>query len=198
MLKKILIISGGILIVGVLAAGALIRTTAVLARQNGETLNGNASPAGLHNGWGNAQAYHQGYPNHDTPKAFGNGQQNGNGNGNGNANGQGARGVQDGSGPIETREWVTLNGSVSAVDSYSMTFQTADSSTIEIAPRAWRYAQEQGFSVNAGDSVSVQGFYDEDGEFEAAVITNLASGQSVTLRDQNGRPLWAGGRRGGS
>lgn len=190
MLKKILIISGGILIITVLAAGALIRTTTVLARQNGEVPNGNAPSAYLHNGWENAHAYHQGYPNDDSPRAFGNGQQNGNGNG------QGARGAQDGSGPIETRQQATLNGSVSAIDDYGLTFQTADGGTIEIAPRAWRYAQEQGFRVNVGDSISVQGFYDEDGIFEAAIITNLASGQSVTLRDQNGRPLWAGGRGG--
>jgi hypothetical protein len=43
--------------------------------------------------------------------------------------------------------------------------------------------------------VQLTGFY-EEADFEIQALHNLASGQSLALREQNGRPLWAGGGRG--
>ena len=49
--------------------------------------------------------------------------------------------------------------------------------------------------AQAGDSVSLTGFY-EDGDFEVGQIDDQTTGQTVSLRDESGRPLWAGrGRR---
>jgi hypothetical protein len=51
------------------------------------------------------------------------------------------------------------------------------------------------FALQAGESVGVQGYW-EDGEFKTAQITRLADGQTLALRDTNGRPAWAGGGQG--
>jgi hypothetical protein len=43
--------------------------------------------------------------------------------------------------------------------------------------------------------VKLVGFYEND-ELQIAHLTNTNSGQMVLLRDENGRPMWAGqGRR---
>jgi hypothetical protein len=49
------------------------------------------------------------------------------------------------------------------------------------------------FVLTVGDEVTVYG-YDEDGEFKAGVVENLTSGASIILREESGRPMWAGWR----
>jgi hypothetical protein len=56
------------------------------------------------------------------------------------------------------------------------------------------YLEDQGLMLQAGESVQVQGYW-EDGEFKAAQVTRLHDGQTVTLRDEVGRPAWAGSSR---
>jgi hypothetical protein len=66
-----------------------------------------------------------------------------------------------------------------------------------IENRPWWFAQEQGFVAAEGDELAIVGFY-EDGAFEAGRLDNLTTGLSVPIREESGRPLWAGGgRRGG-
>ena len=55
----------------------------------------------------------------------------------------------------------------------------------------------QGFALNAGDRVQVNGYWEDD-EFKAAQLTNTATGQTLALRDEFGRPAWAGGGRNAS
>jgi hypothetical protein len=43
----------------------------------------------------------------------------------------------------------------------------------------------------------VEGFYEDALSLEARTVTLVSTGQTVVLRDENGRPMWAGGRRGG-
>ena len=93
-------------------------------------------------------------------------------------------------------EWVTLQGTVTAVDASLLEVTTSDGKVILVENRAWWFAQEQGLTLAAGDSVSLTGFYD-DGVFEASSITSLATSQTVSLRDADGRPLWAGRGNGG-
>lgn len=88
-------------------------------------------------------------------------------------------------------EWVTLQGTVTAVDASLLEVTTSDGKMILVENRAWWFAQEQGLTLAAGDSVSLTGFYD-DGVFEAGSITSLATSQTVSLRDADGRPLWSG------
>jgi hypothetical protein len=101
-----------------------------------------------------------------------------------------------GVGQAEVDEWITLEGTVSAVDDTSMLVTTVEGETVTIENRAWSFAQEAGFAVQSGDRVRLVGFY-EDGDLEVGTIENLSSGIQVQLREASGRPLWAGrGRRG--
>jgi hypothetical protein len=117
----------------------------------------------------------------------------------------GAPGDGTGTGQAQVDEWVTLDGVVVSVDSDELVVQTTDGQEILMDGRPWQFTQEQGFSVQVGDQVTLIGFY-EDGDpatgsghsFEVGQIHNASNGQVVLIRDESGRPLWAGqGRRGG-
>jgi hypothetical protein len=84
-------------------------------------------------------------------------------------------------------EWETLTGKVTAVDG-EVTVQTAAG---EVLVGMGQAAYREGFTLDAGDSVSVTGFY-EDGEFKAGAVENLTTGETIVLRDETGRPVWAG------
>jgi len=121
----------------------------------------------------------------------------GHGQGNGSSQGDIVRdGDQTGTGQAEVDEWLTLAGAVVSADADVLVVDTA-SGEVAVENRGWWYAQEQGFVAQAGDQVVLTGFYENE-DFEVGQIDNLTSGQTVTLRDENGRPMWAGrGRRGG-
>lgn len=53
------------------------------------------------------------------------------------------------------------------------------------------YREQAGFTIHLGDELEVSGF-DEAEEFKAASVNNRTTGTSITLRDGNGRPMWAG------
>jgi uncharacterized protein YdeI (BOF family) len=120
----------------------------------------------------------------------------------GGGRGQGARGqggaADPGSAPgvgqAEVSEWVTVHGTVTSVDPDALVIQGSGGEEVVVENRPWWFAQEQGFSSQVGDQVTVRGFYDED-LFEAGEIADATNGQSVVIRDENGRPMWAG--RGG-
>jgi hypothetical protein len=84
-------------------------------------------------------------------------------------------------------EWETLTGKVTAVDGEAIV-QTAGG---EVLVGMGQAAYREGFALDAGDSVSVTGFY-EDGEFKAGAVENLTTGETIVLRDETGRPVWAG------
>ena len=133
-----------------------------------------------------------------TDEGYGNGQGNGNGNGGGSQGNGGSQTYGDGTGTGQAQvdEWLTLTGTVTAVDADLLAVDTAGGEVL-VENRGWWYAQEQGFAAQVGDQVTLTGFYENDA-FEVGQIDNLTTGQSVTLRDENGRPMWAGrGRRGG-
>ena len=71
----------------------------------------------------------------------------------------------------------------------------SDGRSVEVGGRAWQLAAAQNFTADIGDSVTVHGF-DENGVFEAGQIDNQSNGQTLSLRDTTGRPLWAGRGRG--
>ncbi|MCD6344029.1 MAG: hypothetical protein J7M17_00285, partial [Anaerolineae bacterium] len=52
-------------------------------------------------------------------------------------------------------------------------------------------AYREDFALEVGDEVTVLGFH-EDGEFKAGTVENLTTDETITLRDETGRPLWAG------
>jgi hypothetical protein len=95
-------------------------------------------------------------------------------------------------GQAEALELLNVRGTVVSVDTTSLVVETADGSQIEVQGRPWWFAQEQGFSAGIGDEVTLLG-YSENGEFIASQLSNLATSTTVNIREEGGRPLWAGG-----
>lgn len=74
----------------------------------------------------------------------------------------------------------------------TLTIDTAERGRLDLWLGRVGYASQQGVTFNAGESVTILGFDAPNGQFQAGEITNDATGQTLYLRDPNGRPLWAG------
>lgn len=106
--------------------------------------------------------------------------------------GGGGQGNRNGPSAVRAAvDWIVMEGTVTSVDDETLAIQTAEGE-IEIADRGWRFAREQGFTAQLGDRVQLTGFY-EEGELEIGDLLNLTSQEQVQIREQGGRPLWAGG-----
>lgn len=92
---------------------------------------------------------------------------------------------------VRSVDWETLTGKVIIVDG-DITVETAEG---EVLVGLGQAAYREGFALEVGEEVSVTGFH-EDGEFKAGSVENLTTGETLVLRDETGRPMWAGqGRR---
>ena len=194
MLKKIVLATVLIGLIGILVAGAVIRTmdkTTLVAEAHGPGYGRGNDEAGAYavNGSGQNRDYGRG----------------GNWGGYGSQGRADAPGDQTGTGQANVEEWLTLQGTVVSVDVDTLVVQTASGEQVTMENRPWWFAQEQGFSARVGDQVTLVGFYEGDDpstssghRFEVGQIDDVTNGQTVFIRDENGRPLWAGrGRRGG-
>ena len=112
----------------------------------------------------------------------------------GGAGGQSGLAASGGDPQAEVAEWVTLQGTVQSVSVDEAVLVVSTGETIVLDGRAWSFAQQAGFSMQAGEQVSLTGFY-EDGEFEIGMVEDRTSGQAIQLREQSGRPAWAGNGR---
>jgi hypothetical protein len=96
----------------------------------------------------------------------------------------------------EVDNWTSVEGTVMSADSSQVLVTLSNGEALEIAGRAWSYAQENSFSMQNGDQLRLTGFY-EDNELEIGTIENLTNGTTIRIREQSGRSLWAGrGRQG--
>jgi len=59
------------------------------------------------------------------------------------------------------------------------------------------YAQEMGFNPQNGDNLLLVSFYETSDHMGVSKLVKLTNGESVELRDESGRPRWAGWSRGG-
>jgi len=120
------------------------------------------------------------------------GVQNQNGARNGATN---ASALQDGSHvpqpQAQVDEWITLEGTLIALNRSNFTLQTTAGEQITFQAGQPRFFESQGVTLAVGDEVIVVGFW-QGTQFSAGDITRVATGQRVMLRDPNGRPLWAG------
>lgn len=71
-----------------------------------------------------------------------------------------------------TREMLTLEGIVESVSVDVLILNMDDGSQLEIAGRAWWFAQESGFSAQTGDKLNLTGFYGTEDHFETARLEN--------------------------
>jgi len=101
-----------------------------------------------------------------------------------------------GVGQAEVDEQVTLYGTVVSISSDLLVVELTDGSLLEVEGRVLSFLNEKGFSLSAGDELKITGFYEGE-SFEVIQITNDGSGETIRVRDQSGRPLWAGGRKNG-
>jgi hypothetical protein len=115
--------------------------------------------------------------------------------------GSGGNGQPGGSGNGTTQtavhEWLELQGEVESVDEIELTVALSGGELEILDAREWQFAQEQGFSAQVGDQIILYGFY-QGGDFKPGRVEDLTNGQSVLLRNSDGKPLWSGGGRGGN
>lgn len=129
----------------------------------------------------------------------------------GNGSGAGKQGARSGNGSqggyyrqpqvgenpqAEVESWISVEGIVTSADDSLATISLAHGGALEIEGRAWSYVLENGFSMQIGDQLRLTGFY-EDSLLEVGAIENLTRGTSIQIREQSGRPLWAGRSRQG-
>ncbi len=195
MLKKIVLGTLLVGLIGILVVGAVIRTMDKTERV------AEASGRGYGRNYAEADRYAAGGSTGLTTGVSGQGRggyaQDGNWGGYGGQGREDALGDQTGTGQANVEEWLTLQGTVVSVDADVLVVQTVSGEQVTMENRPWWFAQEQGFSAQVGDQVTLIGFYEGD-DLEVGQIDDITNGQTVLVRDENGRPLWAGrGRRGG-
>jgi hypothetical protein len=61
-----------------------------------------------------------------------------------------------------------------------------------------RYLMQENFNPKAGETVEARGYKMADGSLVAISVDLPASKKTLKLRDENGWPLWMGGRRSGA
>ena len=96
-------------------------------------------------------------------------------------------------GAAEVSEWVSVFGTVLEVSEEAILIQTDQGDELMIEGMTLRYTQEQGFYTSVGNRIRLTGFYENEA-FELGEIVDLSSGLVVAVREESGRPLWAGGR----
>ena len=182
MLKKITLVTLFIGLIGVLVAGAVIRTMGTMGRT-----------AFVAEAKGNGPGHDEASEHAEGESGLGRGSQ-----GQGNAGYYVAERQYpnyDGSPP---EEWLVHEGTVvlPPEDGVDLVIEMSDGKKLTVGTGPM-YMASQGFILQAGEPVQVLGYW-EDHEFKAAQLTCLTDGRTITLRDELGRPAWAGaGRRGG-
>lgn len=91
------------------------------------------------------------------------------------------------------QEWVTLSGTVSGYIPPNFTLLTADGHSIAAQLGNLSYVANLGLELHDGQPVSLTGYYDPSGSLAVGQITLTDNGQTFELRDELGRPMWAGG-----
>ena len=105
-----------------------------------------------------------------------------------------ADGLETGLANVE--EILTYAGTVASITNELWIVNLDDFGSLEIEGRILSYLQENGFSVSVDDQVVINGFIEGD-DFEVSGIQNQTTGVKIAVREETGRPLWAGGRGGG-
>jgi hypothetical protein len=187
MIKKVAIAALFVGLIGLLVTGAVIRTV----DKTGKVVEAQGLGEGRGNGYGAGFAEQDGDCDGE-----GAGSERGGGEGGGRGGyGQGTGGAarQTPNYEAEAEDWLEVEGTVvqSPVDGAELVIVTDGGEEITVGTGPG-YMEAQGFVLQAGERVQVQGYLD-DGELRAARIMRLRDGQTVTLRDQTGRPAWAGG-----
>ena len=109
-------------------------------------------------------------------------------------NGEGSNGGQ-GEVQIPADQWVTVEGTVTALTNNGLILQTMDGAALTVSFGRADFWQQQTVTFAVGDAISMLGFWQGE-QFSPGQVTKTATGERILLRDPNGRPLWAGPGRG--
>jgi hypothetical protein len=93
-------------------------------------------------------------------------------------------------------EWAEYEGNVISMDSSMILVETVEGSEIVIEGRALLFMQDSGFVTSIGNTLSITGFYEDD-EYKVATIVDQTTDEAIVVRDDGGRPGWAGNGWGG-
>lgn len=104
-----------------------------------------------------------------------------------------AAGSRDGQAQAVVSDWITLEGTVTAVELNALTIETAEGQSILIQLGPENFWTTQGTTLQEGDEVAITGFYEDGGTYSAGEVIMLKTGETLALRDADGRPLWSGG-----
>lgn len=88
--------------------------------------------------------------------------------------------------------WQAVEGAVISVGAEEMIVELADGREVLVEGHPWAYAQSQAFSPQVGHHLAMT-IFEEDGELKPGQMNDLSSGQTVTLRLEDGQPLWSTG-----
>jgi hypothetical protein len=187
MLKKVLL--GTLVLVVVAAVGMSI--------VNWWSNNGTALAAGIGQTWNGTN----GTPQPGMGQGMGQGQRRGQGQG-----GQGGQGQRSGQGQGGQGQggfsgvpqngftgYTTYQGTVSSYAAPNFTLVTADGQKLAVELGSLNYINSLGLNLKDGDAVTVSAFTGPNGILTVGKITLDATGQTYTLRSDQGRPMWAGG-----
>jgi hypothetical protein len=96
---------------------------------------------------------------------------------------------------IPADQWVTVEGSVTALTNNGLILQTSDGAALTVSFGRADFWQEQAVTFALEDTVALLGFWQGE-QFSSGQVIKTATGERILLRDPNGRPLWAGPGRG--
>ena len=96
----------------------------------------------------------------------------------------------------ESKDMVSFTGTVTQVNEDLLVILSEKGNEVVIENRAWWFATDAGFSAGIGDSIALNGFYEDVDKFEVSYIENLTKGVEVQIREGSECPFWAGNGRG--
>jgi hypothetical protein len=91
---------------------------------------------------------------------------------------------------VDTSHYAAGVGPGQGEASSYLLFGTTDGKEIRLVAGPSWYLDSQGLTFAAGDAVTVSGWYEADGDLVVASVAT--GGKAISLRDADGRPLWAG------
>lgn len=189
----------GFLIVALVGGSAyvLLRPNEASASQTGVGYTQNNNSRGQQaQGQGNGSQRDR--LNQGQPGQGAGGQNVGNGNGDGSGSRQGNPEVgespSDPAADHPSADWISWTGTVMRLEGDTLTLETADGPLAAHLGPEW-YWETVKVTLEPGDEIQVVGFYEAE-MLEVAQLENLTTGETATLRDDTGRPLWAGRGRG--
>ncbi len=97
-----------------------------------------------------------------------------------------------GEGSATVDEWLEVVGTVVSMNEEELVLQLQDGQEMVIECKSWTYALELGFTTEIGNELKLYGFYEGE-EFEVGGFEDLTTQLLTMVREESGRPFWAGG-----